>query len=64
MKKRTQTGGVNGPLNLTVAIAEKGKSEAARQSDFATFDSTLPDEALKTRRDREENPRMRLRRLG
>jgi hypothetical protein len=49
MKKRTQIGGVNGPLNLTVAIAEKGKSEAAHQSDFATFDSTLPDERMKTR---------------
>jgi hypothetical protein len=64
MKKRTQIGGVNGPLNLTVVIAEKGKSEAAHQSDFATFDSTLPDERMKTRGDRAENPRMRWRRLG
>ena len=31
MKKRTQTGGVNGPFSLTVVIAEKEKSEAARQ---------------------------------
>jgi hypothetical protein len=40
--KRTQTGGVNGPYNGR--NRRKGKSDATRQSDAATFDSTLPDE--------------------
>jgi hypothetical protein len=42
----------------------KRKSEAACQSDFATFDSTLADERLKTNVDGAEYPRMRLRQLG
>jgi hypothetical protein len=61
MKKRTQAGGVNGPYNGR--NRRKRKSEAARQSDFATFDSTLADDWPKTRWDGGENPRMRLRRL-
>jgi hypothetical protein len=42
MKKRTQAGGVNGPYDGR--NRRKRKSEAARQSDFATFDSTLADD--------------------
>ena len=44
MKKRTQTGGVNGPFNFNGRYRRKEKNEATRQSDFATFDCILPDE--------------------
>ena len=50
--KRTQTGGVNGPFNGR--NRRKRKKQAARQSEFATFDYTLADERLKTRWDFDE----------
>ena len=36
MKKRTQTGGVNGPFSLTVVIAEKAKVKPPAKNDFAS----------------------------